>query len=81
MVKKRRTRSAASTGVFLLLLATTFFVYWQKASGRSLGAQPAAYSTTQRGSDELQRWGARILPMPPGDELQRALARYPTVRH
>ena len=81
MMKKRRIRSVAVTGVFLLLVAATFFVYWEKATGRSLGAQPTSYSTTQSDPDELQRWRARILPKPEDDELQRAMARYPTVRH
>ena len=81
MVTKRHIRSVAATGMFLLLLAATFFTYWQKTSASSAGAQPAAYGAIQSGPDELQRWDARILPMPAGDELQRALARYPTVRY
>jgi hypothetical protein len=67
--------------MFLLLLTATFFVYWQKAPGRSVGAQPTSYSTTKSGPDELQRWGARILATPEDHELQRAKARYTTSGH
>jgi hypothetical protein len=80
IVKTRRIKSVAATGVFLLLLAATFFTYWQKTSVRALGNQPASYGTMQSGLDELQRWGARILPTPAGDELQRWEAHYPKAR-
>jgi hypothetical protein len=79
MGMKRRIRSAAATSMFLLLLATTFFTYWQKASASAAGAQPTAYGAIQSGPDELQRWGARALPTPIGDELQRWESHYPNV--
>ena len=80
MITNRRIRSVAATGVFLLLVAATFFTYWQKTSERSaLGNHVVSYGAAHSGSDEMQRWAARILPAPAGDETQRWEARYSNV--
>lgn len=79
MMKKRRIRSVAATGIFLLLVAATFFTYWQKATVRLLGSQPTSSGMTQSDLDELQRWRARILPAPADDEAQRWESRFPNV--
>jgi hypothetical protein len=61
--------------VFFVLVAATFFTYYQKSSARAMGSSHASHSTVQSSPDELQRWGARILPTSGSDELQRWGAR------
>lgn len=68
----------ATTGAFLLLLATTIGACGQptqQGSTGSVGGAPP--SSAQSGADELQRWQSRSTTSSDADEMQRAAARYP----
>lgn len=62
----------ATTGAFLLLLATTIGACGQATQqGSAGGVGGAPPSSAQSGADELQRWHTRTTTASDADEMQR----------
>ena len=80
-MKKLTIKSLATTGAFLLLLATSFSACGQQGQKSSSGPGATPQQSASSGGDELQRAKARAGVESGSDELQRWENRYPTSGH
>jgi hypothetical protein len=84
-VKKLTIKSLATTGAFVLLLATGLVSSLaacgepaQRSSSSGVGS--ASHASAPSGADELQRWQTRMSAAQGGDELQRWNAKVPVAQ-